>query len=242
MSNLVIDAGYSSLKAAWADGDVLGKCFRYQGDRAAGFIKDITSGQKASTIVVSSSRKTDGELYEELSRNCSRLVVLKENDGIISSVTGGTGGITTDRAAAIIAARHLFNGRPVTVFDFGSIISVDFTDRNGKYLGGNLSLGLRTRYKALNRYSNTLPLIGNGSFSDGIGTSIETSMHSGVNSGIIFEIEGYLRKYPENEVVFTGGDAIYFADKIKTPIFVVCNLVLMGLALIANDYGLNEIV
>lgn len=27
----------------------------------------------------------------------------------------------------------------------------------------------------------------------------------------MFEIEGYVSGYPENIVVFTGGDAIYFA-------------------------------
>jgi type III pantothenate kinase len=51
----------------------------------------------------------------------------------------------------------------------------------------------------------------------------------------MFEIEGYARLHPENVIVFTGGDAIYFAKRMKNSIFVVCNLVLMGLALIADE-------
>ena len=52
----------------------------------------------------------------------------------------------------------------------------------------------------------------------------------------MFEIDGYIKLHPDNVIVFTGGDAIYFAKRMKKSIFVVCNLVLMGLALIADEY------
>jgi type III pantothenate kinase len=61
-------------------------------------------------------------------------------------------------------------------------------------------------------------------------------MVSGVVSGMLFEIEGYTRLNPDNIVVFTGGDANFFAKRMKISIFVICSLVLMGLALIADDY------
>jgi type III pantothenate kinase len=46
-----------------------------------------------------------------------------------------------------------------------------------------------------------------------------------------------LSLFPEKVAVFTGGDALYFAKRMKNSIFVVCNLVLMGLALIADNYA-----
>jgi type III pantothenate kinase len=49
-------------------------------------------------------------------------------------------------------------------------------------------------------------------------------------------MEGYLNLHPQNVVVFTGGDANYFAKRMKSSIFVICNLVLMGLALMAEEY------
>ncbi len=52
----------------------------------------------------------------------------------------------------------------------------------------------------------------------------------------MFELNGYYAIYPDNIVVFTGGDANYFAKKMKKAIFVICNLVLMGLAIIADEY------
>ena len=72
------------------------------------------------------------------------------------------------------------------------------------------------------------------------GHDISSSIESGVISGIMFEIEGYILRNPENINVFTGGDAIYFAKRMKNSIFVVCNLVLMGLALIAVEYDKKD--
>ena len=69
-----------------------------------------------------------------------------------------------------------------------------------------------------------------------LGDSLQSSIEAGVVSGIMFEIEGYINRFPGNIVVFTGGDANYFAKRMKNSIFVVCNLVLMGLALITDDY------
>jgi type III pantothenate kinase len=56
----------------------------------------------------------------------------------------------------------------------------------------------------------------------------------------MFEIDGYVSSHPENISVFTGGDAFYFAKRMKNSIFVVCNLVLMGLALIAVEYDKKD--
>ena len=52
----------------------------------------------------------------------------------------------------------------------------------------------------------------------------------------MFEIQGHLDANPGNIAVFTGGDANFFAKKMKNSIFVICNLVLMGLALVAEEF------
>ena len=104
-----------------------------------------------------------------------------------------------------------------TIVDFGTTLSVDFTDKDGMYVGGNVSLGCRTRFKALNRYSRALPLVNTPETCEVLGTSETSSLESGVVSGIQFEIEGYLGLRPENIAVFTGGDANYFAKRMKVP-------------------------
>ena len=118
--------------------------------------------------------------------------------------------------------------------DFGTTLTIDFTDEEGNYAGGNVSLGCRTRFKALNRYSRALPLIDSPEEVPVTGSTFTTSVASGVISGIMFEIEGYIGLHPDNIVVFTGGDSNYFAKRMKNSIFVVSNLVLMGLAIIAD--------
>ena len=109
-------------------------------------------------------------------------------------------------------------------------------DRAAELIAAGFSPGCRTRFKALERYSKSLPLVDTPEKILPEGHSLTGSVESGVISGIMFEIEGYIRRRPDSIVIFTGGDAIYFAKRMKNSIFVVCNLVLMGLALITDDY------
>ena len=237
MANLIIDIGNTALKAAWADGMTLGKTFRYQGERMLDFILSLTAKEKPEILILSSVRNFSSQALNMLEKECDRFVVADE--ALVSSY-GLPHWLTPDRVASIIASRYLFKNRPCTIFDFGTVLTVDFLDAQGNFSGGNISLGCRTRFKALNRYSRSLPLIGTPDEISEVGTDIASAVSSGVISGLLSEIEGYMSKYPENITVFTGGDAIYFAKRMKNSIFVVCNLVLMGLALMAVEYDKKD--
>jgi len=236
MANLIIDIGNTAVKASWSDSMTLGKTSRYQGEKVQGFILSLVAKEKPEVMVISSVYEISASDIALFSKKCGHLLILDSAHPEILKEKGLPEWLSYDRAASIIAARYLFRDKGCTVVDFGTTLTVDFTDSEGKYEGGNISLGCRTRFKALNRYSRTLPLINAPDEIPDLGDSIETSITSGVISGIVFEIEGYMNTHPENIVVFTGGDAIYFAKRMKTSIFVVCNLVLMGLALIADEY------
>lgn len=236
MANLIIDIGNTALKASWADGITLGKTFRYQGERMIEFIFSLLEKEKPEVMVISSARNFSNQNITRLKQMCERLVIV---DNEILEHYSLPACLTPDRAASIIAAKYLFKGRGCTIFDFGTTMSIDFISKEGEYEGGNISVGCRTRFKALNRYTKNLPLVENPFEIEISGKNIQSSIASGVITGIMFEIEGYLGRYPENVAVFTGGDAIYFAKRMKNSIFVVCNLVLMGLALIA--FGQKEL-
>ena len=237
MANLIIDIGNTALKASWADGMTLGKTFRYQGERMLDFILSLTGKEKPEVLLLSSVRNFSSHAVSRLKEECGRLLIVDE---AMMAVYGLPSWLTPDRAASIVASRFLFKNRGCTIFDFGATLSVDFIDENGVFKGGNVSLGCRTRFKALNRYSRSMPLLGAPEHIEEQGTDIVGSVNSGIISGISFEIEGYISKYPENINVFTGGDAIYFAKRMKNSIFVVCNLVLMGLAIIAVEYDKKD--
>ena len=235
--NLLIDVGYTAVKASWADGITLGKTFRYQGERAAEFILSLMEKDRPEVMVLSTVREFSQSVIGKFESCCSRFIIIDSEHCSVMEDNGLPAFLTPDRVASVIAARHLFKGRGCTIIDFGTILTIDFMDADGRYLGGNISLGCRTRFKGVNRYSKTLPLLDTPENVEDIGDSLQTSIGSGIISGIMFEIEGYFVRHPENVAIFTGGDAIYFAKRMKNSIFVVCNLVLMGLALIAVRYG-----
>ena len=237
MASLIIDIGNTALKASWCDGMTLGKTFRYQGERMLDFILSLTARSKPETMVLSSVRHFTESNIRRLEKECDRLIVVDKD---ILDKYDIPEYITPDRAASIIASRYLFKGKGCMIFDFGTTLSVDFLDVEGRYEGGNISPGSRTRFRSLNRYTRTLPLIDAPESESGRGTDIVSSIESGVISGIIFELEGYISHHPEKISVFTGGDAIYFAKRMKNSIFVVSNLVLMGLALIAVEYDKKD--
>ncbi|MDE6871462.1 MAG: type III pantothenate kinase [Bacteroidales bacterium] len=237
MANLIIDIGNTALKAAWADGITLGKTFRYQGERIMDFILSITSRMKPDAMVIATVRELSQHNRNVLAEECRNLIVIDSRHTAVLSGYGLPPYLAPDRAASMVAARYLFGKRSCTVFDFGTTLTIDFLDAEGNYSGGNISPGCRTRFKAINRYSKSLPLIDTPDVIEDMGTSISSSVGSGIIRGMMFEINGYISSYPENIVVFTGGDAIYFAKQMKNSIFVVCNLVLMGLALIADEYN-----
>lgn len=240
MANLVVDIGSTAVKASWTDGLTLGKTYRYQGEKIFDFILSLTEKIKPRIMIVSTFQEISRKNEEKLRAECSKLILFDSKNKELYDILQVPEYLSPDRAASVIASRYLFKGKKVTVFDFGTTMTIDFINEDGVYEGGNVSLGLRTRLKALNRYSKSLPLLGIPEENDESyktkGISVNGSIISGVLSGIIFEINGYLSESPENINVFTGGDAIYFAKKMKISIFAVCNLVLMGLSIIAEKY------
>ncbi len=237
MANLIIDIGNTVLKASWADGITLGKTYRYQGERMLEFILSLTSREKPEIMILSNVRAFSGSAVEKLKGECERLVIVDE---ALLEEYDIPAHLTPDRAASIVASRFLFKGRGCTVFDFGTTLTVDFIDADGRYEGGNISPGCRTRFKALNRYSRHLPLLDAPEDIEEKGTNIAGSVTAGIVLSILFETEGYMSRNSDNISVFTGGDAIYFAKRMKNSIFVVCNLVLMGLALMADKYDRKD--
>ena len=231
-----MEIGNTAVKAAWSEGPVLGKTFRYQGEKVMDFVSSLTSKQTPLVLAVVSVRRINPEEEKLLASSCQKLLLMDPAHPGVLSGYGIPDYLTYDRGATLVAARHLFSGKACTVFDLGTTLTVDFMGADGEYRGGNISLGCRTRFKALNRYSKALPLVNMPSADKFPGDSVKGSIESGVISGIMFEIDGYIQSNPENIVIFTGGDAIYFANRMKNSIFVVCNLGLMGLAIITDEY------
>lgn len=239
MSNLLIEMGNTALKAVWAEGDTLGKTIRYQGEKTIEFIQHITEKEKPNVMVLASVRDISSQDEEVLKTLCRELVLIDKKHPSILRAYGLPEYLSPDRAAGVIAVRKLFAGRECLVFDFGTILSIDFISEDGSYLGGNVSLGCRTRFKAINRYSKNLPLVNTPKELTSIGSTLVSSVEAGVMLGIKFEVDAYIASRPDSVVIYTGGDANLFVRYTRNSAFVVNNLVLMGLAVISLDYEKN---
>jgi type III pantothenate kinase len=138
-----------------------------------------------------------------------------------------------DRIAAVTGAWSLFPGKNILVIDAGTCITYDFLTKNGEYLGGGISPGIRMRFRAMHTFTGKLPLIEPGDFDELIGRSTDESLLSGVNNGVTAEIRELIRlytdKFDELMVVITGGDHQFLHNKLKINIFAVPDLVLLGL-------------
>ena len=239
MSNLLIEMGNTALKAVWAEGDTLGKTIRYQGEKTIEFIQHITEKEKPNVMVLASVRDISSQDEDVLKTLCRELVLIDKKHPSILRAYGLPEYLSPDRAAGVIAVRKLFAGRECIVFDFGTILSIDFISEDGSYLGGNVSSGCRTRFKAINRYSKNLPLVNTPKELTSIGRTLVSSVEAGVMLGIKFEVDAYIASRPESVVIYTGGDANLFVRYTRNSAFVVNNLVLMGLAVISLDYEKN---
>ena len=85
----------------------------------------------------------------------------------------------------------------------------------------------------MHAFTAGLPLVKRKKLGSHVGKNTESSLLTGGQFGAVLEMEGFIKLYKEKfgpqSVILTGGDAEYFANKLKTKIFVNSNLVLVGL-------------
>jgi type III pantothenate kinase len=148
-----------------------------------------------------------------------------------------------DRLASVAGARKLFPGKNILVIDAGTCIKYDFISSNNEYLGGGISPGITMRFRSLNSFTDRLPLLKKEKFKKLIGRSTKESILSGVENGVLAEVEGiiarYKKLYPRLKIILSGGDFSFFDNQLKNSIFVAPNLVLQGLNEIL-DYNLKS--
>ena len=146
--------------------------------------------------------------------------------------------IGLDRLAGIAGAQKLFPDKNVLIIDVGTAITFDVKNSNNIFRGGNISPGMMMRFKALNKFTDKLPLVTPNEKTSFLGDSTNQAIANGVINGIIYEIEGMIaeteKKYNDLTVILTGGDTSFFDNKLKKTIFVFQNLINIGLDIILN--------
>lgn len=138
-----------------------------------------------------------------------------------------------DRLALATAAFYQNPRGNTLAIDAGTCITYDMVNNAGEYVGGAISPGVRMRYKAMHNQTAGLPLLEPEELLDFVGNSTQSCMHSGVINGVACEVDGvidqYRARYQDLTVILTGGDAHFFAKRLKNTIFANSKFLLEGL-------------
>lgn len=111
-----------------------------------------------------------------------------------------------DRLAAAVGAAALVTGCNLLVADIGTACTFDVVTAAGEYLGGNISPGPGMRLRALNHYTERLPLVsGHADFIPGIGQTTVEALRCGAMRGVVAELLYYSDGGRSRRIVLSGG-------------------------------------
>ncbi|GGF02752.1 type III pantothenate kinase [Hymenobacter cavernae] len=142
-----------------------------------------------------------------------------------------------DRLAAAVGAAWLRPNADTLILDVGTAIKCDWVEGSHTFWGGSIAPGLRLRFQALHTFTERLPLIEMpadlGAPVPLTGADTQGAIRSGVLNGAVAEVNGlidsYRAQHPNLGVILAGGDANFFQPRLKGRIFVIPELVLIGL-------------
>jgi len=230
--NLIIDIGNTLTKVAIIENDEVVFTNRYE-NITPEILIPIMSEYSPEKAIVSTVGKKEINLADYLKSQLPTLELVHKTRLPITNLYKTPETLGLDRIAAVVGANYLYPSMDLLVIDSGTAITYDLINSKAGYLGGAISPGISLRYKSLHQHTANLPLLNNAESNSLIGTSTSECIESGVLNGIIGEVGYYITRvkedFPTIKVVLTGGDANFFVNKLKNSIFVVPNLVIIGL-------------
>jgi len=236
MRTLALDIGNTAVKAGCFDGAVL--CEMAAGLTAAE-VRELVKRWAPQHVIVASVAEAAVLAVEEL-QNLVPGEILAFSPGTtpvpLRNLYATPHTLGADRLAGAVGAASLRPGRDTLIVDAGTALKFDLVTADGSYHGGSIAAGLAMRLRALHTFTGRLPLLELPAADATIplvGDSTTGSLLSGVVNGTLAEIRGLLTQYQQQYaalgVLLTGGDAAFLAARLPNSIFVVPELVLLGL-------------
>ena len=138
-----------------------------------------------------------------------------------------------DRIAACMGGAFLFPGQDLLIIDSGTAITFDFFQRDGLFLGGNISPGIPLRLRSLHEFTSKLPLVEYTPTFTPVGKNTREAILNGVLNGMLYEVRGYIdqfqKKHPHAVTLLTGGGSDFLKETLKREVHFEKNLVFIGL-------------
>jgi type III pantothenate kinase len=140
------------------------------------------------------------------------------------------------------AAGYKIYGGPLIIIDFGTATTFCAVSRDGEYLGGAITPGVKISAEALFQRASKLPRVELVKPRKVIGADTVSAMQAGIIYGYAGLVDGIVNRIreelsPDTKVVATGGLAELVAPETKTIQEVKPHLTLEGLELL---YAINR--
>jgi len=138
-----------------------------------------------------------------------------------------------DRWLSMLAAYNSYSS-PVCIIAFGTAITLDIVNQQGQHLGGMIMPGLNLMKHALSKATANLSFCAQ-QYPQGLANDTEAAIYNGNLNAIKGFIEqGLASSELHLQLVLTGGDAKFISETLGLEAAIDEQLVLKGLALIAN--------
>ena len=232
MANLIVDEGNTLCKIAVLDKNE-GLCERSVRDFDMAEIVSLISQFTIEKAVVASTRGGAAKICEQLRTKIDKVLHFTSQTEVPIGVDySSRQTLGADRLAVAVGVVCGMGIEDALVVDMGSAITFDIIE-NGTFRGGNISLGVAMRFKALHDYTAALPLCSATEPTEEFGKSTVEAIEQGVMQGVLYEIEGYAARIlagkAKKNIIFCGGDAESFVNRIKNAIFAPRKLMFTGL-------------
>ena len=232
--NIIVDIGNTFCKVAVVDkNEVVEERVAEVLDEAV--LADMVVRYTPSMAAVASTRGDGEAVVSVVARHVDRVLHVTQATQMPIDVeydTPQTLGV--DRVAVAVGVKQLYGCGDALIIDMGSAITFDLLE-GGVFRGGNISPGVAMRLRALHEYTASLPLCeASADFStERLGRSTREAVTEGVMRGVLHEIEGYVTSFLAEKqkirIIFSGGDAKYFVNRIKNAIFAGRMVMYIGL-------------
>lgn len=230
--NLAVDIGNTRTKIGIFDGLVQKETLVFNHNQEIDFYSIITTYNircaiLSSTVEIPASYFNIAELLEQ------SFVLNKHTLLPFPNLYSSKDTLGNDRLALVAAAQAQFPHQHNLVIGCGTCITFNFINANDEFLGGSIHPGLKMRFNAMHHFTGKLPLAEITTDVSLVADTTISNLQTGVVIGAAKEIDGmideYLVKFPELNVIITGGDAGVLVNQLKNKIFAISDFTLIGL-------------
>ncbi len=230
--NLAIDIGNTRTKIGIFDASKQLKTWAFDNHHPIDWIAIVVEN-KIQNAIISSTIPIEASILQAI-QQVSKYIILNEQTLLpFTNQYATKDTLGKDRLALIAAAHAAYPNQHNLVIGCGTCITFNFINAQNEFLGGSIHPGLKMRLKAMHTFTGKLPLIALQNEANLFGNDTNSNILSGVLYAASKEIDGmiddYLVKFPEMNIIITGGDVELLVYRLKNQIFAIPDLTLLGL-------------